>query len=249
MNNTLLGIELQHATKSQILETLEERLKNHDRFIHVVSLNPETMVVAQDDPRFKAILNQAQIRLIDGAGVRLAARVLGIDSGSRLSGVDLMSGLIHQADSLCLRVALIGGSKELAERLADRYSQAYPKAKFVGLQGIKNIKNPEKREENHIKTLIADLRPHLVFVSFGSPAQEIWIDSHRELFKNTVCCGVGGAFDFLDGRVPRAPHFLRVVGLEWLFRLWAEPWRWRRQLRLVRFAGLVARQVLWKKES
>lgn len=249
MNKTLLGIEIPATTKRQVLETLEDRLRKHDRFTHVVSLNPENMVIAHEQSRFKQVLNQAQIRLIDGVGVGVAAMAAGIPAGERFSGVDLMSELIGAADSLRLRVALIGGSGDLAEKLADRYQQAHPEAKFIGLQGVKNIKNPEKSEENRIKSIIADLRPHLVFVSFGSPAQELWIESQRKIFKNSVCVGVGGAFDFLSGQSPRAPRVLRTLGLEWLFRLWVEPWRWRRQLRLVRFAGLVARQVLWKKES
>lgn len=249
MSKTLLGIEIPNATKRKTLETLEDRLVKHNQFTHVVSINPENMVVAQDKPRFKEVLNQAQIKLIDGVGVSMAARAVGMQAGERLSGVDLMSDLIDRADSLRLRVALIGGYGDLAEKIAGRYQQAHPEAKFIGLQGLKNIKKPEETEENRIKSVVADLRPHLVFVSFGSPAQELWIESQREIFKNSVCVGVGGAFDFLSGQVPRAPRVLRTLGLEWLYRLWVEPWRWRRQLRLVRFAGLVARQVIWKKES
>jgi N-acetylglucosaminyldiphosphoundecaprenol N-acetyl-beta-D-mannosaminyltransferase len=249
MKKTLLGITLQSNTRNQILENIESRLASHDRFTHVVSLNPENVVVAQESDSFKRVLNQAQIKLVDGIGVVFAASLLGLPHSERVSGVDLMDELTCRASALRLRVALIGGFEDLAETLADRYAQAQPEAKFIGLQGIKNIKKPEKSEENRIKSVITDLRPHLVFVSFGSPAQELWIDSHRELFKNSVVCGVGGAFDFLGGRVRRAPALMRAAGLEWLFRLWVEPWRWRRQLRIVRFAGLVIRQRLWKKES
>lgn len=249
MKKTLLGIELQSNSRNQILENIESRLVHHDRYTHVVSLNPENVVVAQDDPSFKTVLNQAQIKLVDGVGVVFAASLLGLPRSERVSGVDLMDELTCRASALRLRVALIGGFGDLADELANRYTQAQPEAKFIGLQGIKNIKKPEKSEENRIKSVITDLRPHLVFVSFGSPAQEVWIESHRELFKNSVVCGVGGAFDFLGGRVRRAPSWMRAVGLEWLYRLWVEPWRWRRQLRIVRFAGLVIRQLLWKKAS
>lgn len=249
MTRTLLGITLQKYTKNEILEYVIDRAKNRRGFTHVVSLNPEIMVLAQDQSEFKACLNRAHLRLIDGVGVRIAATLMGIPAGDRLSGVDLMAEAVSQAGGLRLTVALLGGHKDLAESLANRYSQAYPEARFIGIQGIKNIKDPQKIEEIRIKTQIADLRPHLVFVSFGSPAQELWIDSHRELFKNSVCIGVGGAFDFLGGRVPRAPGVMRSLGLEWLFRLWVQPWRWRRQLRLVRFAVIVIRQRLWNRES
>ncbi|MBI1863161.1 WecB/TagA/CpsF family glycosyltransferase, partial [Candidatus Microgenomates bacterium] len=237
------------ATRQDILENVIAQATHHERFTHVVSINPENVVVAQSNAQFADVLNQAQVKLIDGVGIKIAASVLGIPAGDRVSGVDLMAEIVGRANSLRLRVALIGGAGDLAERLAYRYQQAQPEATFFGLQGFKNIKNPEKNEENRIKSVILDLRPHLVFVSFGSPAQELWIDSQRELFKNCVCIGVGGAFDFLGGQVPRAPGFMRSLGLEWLFRLWVQPWRWRRQLRLVRFAGMVLKQKLWKKAS
>lgn len=249
MPRTLLGVQIPTETRGQTVEKIVENVKKHDKFVHVVSLNPEILVAAQAQPSFKDVLNQAQIKLIDGIGVRMAAQVLGIPCGERFSGVNLMSEMVSRANGLRLKVALIGGSKDLAESLAVRYGQAHPEAKFVGIQGIKNIKNPEKSEENHIKSVIADLRPHIVFVSFGSPDQELWIDSRREFFKNSVVCGVGGAFDFLGGRVKRAPKLLQDIGLEWLYRLWVQPWRWKRQLRLISFGRMVATQLLWKKES
>ncbi len=86
---------------------------------------------------------------------------------------------------------------------------------------------------------MTDFKPHLVFVAFGSPWQELWIERHRNQFQNCVVMGVGGAFDFLGGKVPRAPVIIRRLGFEWLFRLIVQPWRLRRQLRLVRFGWLI----------
>jgi N-acetylglucosaminyldiphosphoundecaprenol N-acetyl-beta-D-mannosaminyltransferase len=79
-------------------------------------------------------------------------------------------------------------------------------------------------------------------VAFGSPNQELWIEHHKKEFKNCVVMGVGGAFDFLGGRVMRAPLFIRQLGFEWFFRLLIQPWRLRRQMRLVRFLGLVIQE-------
>jgi len=90
-------------------------------------------------------------------------------------------------------------------------------------------------------------KPHLVFVAFGSPYQELWIARHSNQFGKSVVMGVGGAFDYLSGHVYRAPEFIRKIGLEWFFRLLSQPWRWKRQLSLLKFIKLVL-QEKWKKK-
>jgi len=143
-----------------------------------------------------------------------------------------------------LRVLLIGGRPNLAESLVNCYRVEFSQAKFKGVYGIKDIKNPQKKEEQEIFSIVADFKPHIVLVAFGSPDQELWLYRHRDQFKNCLCMGVGGAFDYLSGSIIRAPGFLRKIGLEWLFRLLKQPWRWRRQLRLIKFLWLVVKQKL-----
>jgi len=120
--------------------------------------------------------------------------------------------------------------------LANCYNRSYPKAKFMGMKGIDNIENIKKSEEDKIFSIIADTKPHLILVSFGSPYQEKWIWKNKKYFKKMVCMGVGGSFDYLSGQIKRPPIFLRKIGLEWMYRLAIQPWRWRRQMRLIRFS-------------
>jgi N-acetylglucosaminyldiphosphoundecaprenol N-acetyl-beta-D-mannosaminyltransferase len=86
---------------------------------------------------------------------------------------------------------------------------------------------------------ILEQKADLLFVAFGSPTQEKWIDQHRAELSHTVCVGVGGAFDMFSGRTPRATETVRKLGLEWLYRLITQPWRWRRQMKILQFIGLV----------
>jgi len=240
--NKILDITIPTDSKRDILEKIKKYLYNPKGFYHIVSLNPENLVVAKENKTFKEAIETAQIKIIDGAGVVLAARVLNIDPGERLTGVELMEELIRQADKIRLRVLLIGGKPDLALRLAQCYRDKMLQAEIKGTIGIKNIKKPEKAEEEAIFSIVSDFRPHIVFVAFGSPDQELWLYRHRDQFKDCLCMGVGGAFDYLTGEIARAPMFLRKIGLEWLFRLFVQPWRWRRQLRLVEFLFLVFKQ-------
>lgn len=244
--NKLLGIELPQGKKKDILDKIKKYISSPSGFCHIVSLNPEIMVIASKNDDFKKVVLEAQITIVDGYGVVLAAQMLGIKVAERLTGVDLMEELIKVADKMRLRVMLIGGKQNLAESLADCYKSRFPKASFLGVTGITDIKNPKKIEEKRIFSIVADYRPQIVLVSFGSPDQELWIERHKDKLNNTVCAGVGGAFNYLSGKTPRAPKPIRQLGLEWLFRLATEPWRWKRQIRLFEFTKLVLEQK-WRR--
>jgi N-acetylglucosaminyldiphosphoundecaprenol N-acetyl-beta-D-mannosaminyltransferase len=238
-NKKILGIKIDGLNKKEILEKIKKYLLNPSGFFHITSLNPENLVLATENHLFKKALNNSQIRLIDGIGVVLAGKIFNIKVGEKVIGVDLMKELLNMAGKMRLRVLLIGGRGNLADDLTNCYQERYPEAKFLGTEGIKNIKNPKKIEEKEIFSIVAALKPHLVFVAFGSPWQELWIERHKNKFKNCVVMGVGGAFDFLSGKVPRAPVIFQKLGLEWLFRLIIQPWRLKRQLRLIRFGWLI----------
>jgi len=243
-SNKIVGISIENLRKKDILEKIIKNIKQTADFYHIVSLNPEIIVIANNNPEFKEVIRTAHITINDGIGIVLAARLFGIQPGERVTGVDLMKELVKVAGNMRLRVLLIGGGKNLALRLAECYSKQYPEATFKGVEGYENILHPNKTETEALFTIVRSYKPHLVFVAFGSPQQEIWLARHSKEFKGTVGMGVGGAFDFLTGEVTRAPVFLRNFGLEWLFRLITQPWRWRRQVRLIRFAWLVLTQRL-----
>lgn len=235
----MISVTANVGAKSDILEDIKKYIMPLPKFCHIVSLNPENAIIALKRKEFEKVMMTAQISIADGIGIVLAARILGIAVGRRITGVDLMSKLIHMAGIMRLRVLLIGGNPNLALRLTQCYSKQYPEAKFKGMQGIENIKKPKKSEEDVIFSIVAEYKPQLVFVAFGSPWQELWIDRHKKEFEKSVCMGVGQGFDVAGGLVRRAPGWMRIIGLEWLYRLMSQPWRWKRQLRLVEFSWLV----------
>lgn len=244
--NQILGISILSETKSNILENILKYTEHPAGFFHVVSLNPENLVVAVGDRVFKRVIETAQIKIVDGIGVVMAGRWLDIQVGERVTGVGLMEELLKRASDRRLRVLMIGGKGKLADELSQCYFTKYPKAKFKGLQGIANIKKPTKEEEDKIFSIVAAYKPHLIFVAFGSPDQELWIDRHKRQLTGSVIMGVGGAFDYLSGKIIRPPVFIQKIGLEWFYRLVRQPWRWRRQLRLLKFIWLVLKEKLGK---
>lgn len=240
----MLGVQIKKESKTDILEKIKKYLLHPHGFFHIVSLNPENMVIAQKDHVFKEVLNKAQIKLIDGVGVVLAGRILHRDLGKRTPGVDFMENLLHIASLGRLRVVLIGGRGNLAETLADCYNREFSEAKFLGLEGFKDIRKPKESESKKLFSIVADYKPHFLFAAFGSPDQELWLWRNRRHFEGIVCMGVGGGFDFPAGRVRRAPLLVRKLGFEWLYRLVLQPWRIKRQLRLPLFLWLVFKEKL-----
>lgn len=243
MKNKLFGITVESFSKSNIREKIKKYLFHPSDMMHIVSLNAENIVIAEKDSEFKQVLMKAQIKTIDGIGVYLIGLVLGYDFGHRIAGVDLMEELLAFASRERLRVVLIGGKKKIAEKVIECQKQQYPKLNCVGIEGIVDIHHPTAQEEQRISSIVLEHKPNLIFVAFGSPFQEKWISHHRDQFHGMVCMGVGGAFDYLSGTVPRAPFFLRRIGFEWIFRLFIQPWRIKRQLRLVSFVGIALQEV------
>lgn len=241
-NNQILSIPIRTVSPEYILEQIIKGLAARKDFVHVVSLNPENLVISLKDPLFRQIISEAEITINDGVGVVLASRILNGTFVPRMTGVELMQKVIKGVSKESLRVLLVGGKPNLAEELANCYSRSYPASRFKGIAGFSSVKLPTPGEQKELLSIVAAMRPHLMFVAFGSPEQEKWIYQNRASLQGVTCIGVGGAFDFIGGHVARAPRLIQRIGFEWLYRLLMQPWRWKRQLRLLEFMWLVIKE-------
>jgi len=231
-------------------DILEYILKNRNQkqlAAQIISLNSENLVTMKKNERFEKVVLSSFGQIVDGAGVVVAARLLTHTALTRLTGVDLMDRLLREAAKYSLRCLLIGGKGKLAENVAECYRRRVPKLIVEGTEGFGDLKVPKKPEIGRLKQIVASTRPHLVFVAFGSPAQELWIEERSELFRGSLVIGVGGAFAMLAGVLPRSPSLMRRLGLEWLFRLFCQPWRVKRQLALVEFIIMTIKFKLFNK--
>jgi len=242
MTNTLFDIPVEKLFKKQILEKIIKNIEYPRGFYHIVSLNLEILVEASKNAQFRKVLQQAQIAHVDGAGAGVAAQVLGVEMGDRIAGVDLMQEMLKIASERSLKVLLIGGKPNVAERVIECQKDTYPGIKWYATPGIEDISRPNSQEEASILSIVADVKPHIIFAAFGSPAQELWLSRHKERLSGPICMGVGGSFDFLSGMVLRAPRFVQNLGFEWLFRLIIQPWRIKRQIKAFEFIWLVIKE-------
>lgn len=235
----ILGVRVDAATCADLLAAVDAFVA--DRRPHqVVTLNPEMLVAAHDDPHFRAQLNGADLNVADGVGLLLAARLLGRPLPERITGSDGIWLLASHCARRGYRPYLLGAAPGVAEQAAGRLVAQTPGLAVAGTYAG----SPREEEEDAIAELVRAAVPDLLFVAYGVPAEEAWIARNRERLGVPVMMGVGGSFDFVAGVARRAPRWVRRAGLEWLHRLLREPWRWRRQLALPRFVILVLRQRL-----
>lgn len=227
----------------QTLEYLVKKAKDKGGKTFVVTINPEIIMLARHDSEYEKILNSADLALNDGVGVTLAGKMLGKSFKGRVHGSDLVEKLSEAASKQPITVGFLGGKENVAQLSADCLRSKYP-----GLNVAFAVEEVDRLQTtDYSKTLIAvdgspkavSLKCDILFVAFGSPKQEKWIAENLPSINVRVTIGVGGAFDFISGRVRRAPKFARSLGLEWLFRLVIQPWRIKRQLNLAGFVFLV----------
>lgn len=243
---SLLGIPIDPLTTNDILDKIKMYQSPPRRFVHIVSINPENIVIAQENPQFKQVCINSDLALTDGIGVLLGAHLLGFSVPERVQGSLLLPQLLDWAGRMSSTVVLIGSQANLADNIAKCYSRSYPEATYIGIKGYQNILSPTPEEDAAVEAIVRSTRPHFVFLAFGSPAQEMWIDAHKKMLEGAICMGVGGAFDYLSGSTQKPPHIIRALGFEWLYRLTKEPWRISRQAkRLPIFIGMIIREYIW----
>jgi len=207
--------------------------------VHVVTLNAEMAMQAEQDEPLAAVIRQAELVIPDGAGVVLYLRMRG-KRVNRCPGIELAETLLERSPQKPYTVFFYGGAPGVAERAAAVWQQRAPGLAIAGVQ------HGFVEDQNQLQQTLQGLQPDLILVGLGVPRQEFWILNHRDLCPNSVWIGVGGSFDIWSGTKVRAPGWLRNNNLEWLYRLYQEPWRWRRMLALPKFAW---KSLLYKGNS
>ena len=204
-----------------------------------VAINPEKIMAARRDPDTRSALESATLRYADGAGVIWAMRRQGIRA-PRVTGADLWERLMARAADCDVPVSLLGGKPEVLNMSVERLHEEFPSLEVAAsLHGY-----ADDAEITEFTKEIARMGRGIVAVAMGSPRQEKVIKSLRESCPDAFYMGVGGTFDCYSGVVRRAPDSWQRLNLEWFYRLLRQPWRIKRQLKLIPYAALVlARRV------
>lgn len=237
----VLGIGITDATEQEVLEYVVNFIENEKGQLFITTPNPEILVYARRHPEFADILNSADISLADGVGVVVAGAILGKLLKKRITGVDFMKNLCEKVSKKPITVGFLGGKPGVALKASECLEK-----EFWGLDSVLvESGNPDRASVKMIQQKMGKSQQiDILFVGFGFPRQEEWIHDHLGDLPVRVAMTVGGSFDIVSGSLPRAPKLMRMLGLEWLWRLILQPSRWKRQLSLLTFLWLVFKERL-----
>ncbi|MDX6642959.1 MAG: N-acetylglucosaminyldiphosphoundecaprenol N-acetyl-beta-D-mannosaminyltransferase [Solirubrobacteraceae bacterium] len=226
----LFGIPIALAEPAQMLRTITGWAgEGKARRVMYVNAHVVNQSQSRDLAELGPALRKADLIYCDGYGVRMAARTLDLPVPHRMTGADWVWGLAALCEVTGLSLYLLGSNPPLARTAAERLQRWYPRLKIAGCHhGYCELESPQN---DRVIEDINARRPNIVLVGMGTPKQELWVDRYSDRLDVDVLWTVGALFDYLAGRVPRAPRWLADNGFEWIFRLAIEPHRmWRRYL-------------------
>lgn len=199
-----------------------------------VTVNPEIAVETISDLEFKKILNSSSINTSDGIGISWAIKYLHGEKVERITGSDSLERICSLAAKSDNSVYFYGAMPGIAKKAADILKDRIEHLNIIGTYSPPERDIPFEQLPGEVKEGLK--KANVIFVALGAPYQEKWInDNISELINCKVIAGIGGSFDFIAGNIKRAPVFYRKTGLEWLYRLYLQPSRWRRMLKLPLF--------------
>jgi N-acetylglucosaminyldiphosphoundecaprenol N-acetyl-beta-D-mannosaminyltransferase len=214
------------------------------RSAYVCVATVHMIMEAYDSAAFRQVVNEADLVTPDGRPLVWALKGLGVKNSTQVRGTDLTAHVVEQAAHENVPIGLYGGTPELLEAFVRILKTRFPKIRVV-CQIAPPFRALTPEEDEAVTNEIVASGARILFVGIGCPKQEKWMATHKGRIP-AVMLGVGAAFDFYTGRVPQAPHWMQVAGLEWIFRLLIDPRRlWKRYAKHnPRFVGLFLMQLL-----
>lgn len=222
----LFDIPIAGVTPDEAVDIVERAIVD-GRKLHVGVVNAAKIVNMGKNPELRDSVLESDVIFADGMSVVWASRILGTPLPSRVTGIDLMFGMLARADCAGYRVYLLGATDEVLNKVRTRIADDYPGCVVSGCHNGYFSADEEEAVAMDIKRSKADI----LLVAITSPKKENFMARWAHLIDAPVCHGVGGSFDVYAGKVKRAPLMWQRLGLEWLYRVIQEPGRmWKRYL-------------------
>jgi len=222
----ILGVTIDNVSMDDAIDRIEGMLEG-GAARQACFINPHNLNESVRVPEYKAVLDSSVMVLADGFGSKLAGNILKRPLLQNLCGTDLFPRLCARIENTDKGIYLLGAEPGAADRVADWALERYPNLDIRGTDHGYFSEDEEAAVVERINASGADM----LIVAMGVPRQELWIQKHLDSLDVKVAMGFGGLFDYFAGNVPRAPRWVREMGMEWVYRLIQEPTRlWRRYL-------------------
>jgi N-acetylglucosaminyldiphosphoundecaprenol N-acetyl-beta-D-mannosaminyltransferase len=240
MRADLLGCPIDILTMAETVDRAGSAMRRRVR-LHHTALNVAKLVRMRSNPTLAHDVMSSDLVGIDGMGIVLAARCLGIPVKERVAGIDLLSNLLALCASEGFRPFFLGATPDVLRIAVSQACERYPSLRFAGFRDGYFAST----DEPALVQQIIDSRADCLFIGLPTPKKERFVAAYRDQLGVPFIMGVGGSFDVLSGHVRRAPLIMQRLGLEWLYRIYQEPRRmwWRYLETNAIFAGILLRLV------
>ena len=228
MRVDVMGVGVDNVTMDEALDRAMELIAQR-RAAYVVTPNAEIVYEAMHDDTLKALVNQADLVLPDGAGVVLGAKLLKTPLKGKVAGIDFGTNLAGRLAQTGGRLYLLGSKPGVAEAAAENLQKIHPGLVICGTA------DGYFQDEGPVIEAVNQANADVVFVCLGAPKQEYFMSRNQDRLNVGLMIGLGGSLDGLAGNIKRAPKWMIRCNLEWLYRLCLEPSRLGRMMRLPKF--------------
>lgn len=216
----LLGYNVDLFNISEAME-YANKLIDGTSSSHIVTINPEIIEYANKHEDFARILNEAELVIPDGIGIKLGLKINGIDI-QRITGIGFAHALIENSAKNNIPVALVGAKPHVIEKAQENLKKEFPDLNIVYSH------DGYFKENSEIFDRLKEACPKVLLVALGAPKQEQFIYELKSILPSTLMIGIGGSFDVWAGEVQRAPEIWQKIGMEWLYRTIKQPERFKR---------------------
>lgn len=222
-NKKILGVEIAPLTLNQVILKISQLISSKGKK-QIFYVNAHCLTLATQNSEYANILNKATLVYSGGIGPIIASHILGRPLKERTPTPDFINIIFEKIQRKNQSVYFLGSTEKSIKQAVDNIRRKYPKLNIIGFHSGYF----SKQEERDIVKEINHLRPTILLVGMGSPKQETWIKSNFGL-NVKIFWAVGALFDVMSNTIPRAPRWIQLLGLEWMYRLFQEPTRlWRR---------------------
>lgn len=240
-----MDVAIDDVTMAETLDIIDEFVRGRTPRV-IITANVDHLMLLRRDEDFRHAYRRADLVTCDSIPLKWALRFLNRPVKERVAGADMVFTVAERAAQKGWKVFYLGGAPGVAAAAAKKIKSLYPALEIAGVYSPPMMSWRELAHHDETVARVRAAQPDILFVAFGAPKQEIWLDVMRDTLGVPVGIGIGGALDFPAGRFPRAPRIVQNAGLEWLWRLGHDPKRlWKRYLFVdSRFAFYVLREKI-----
>ncbi len=217
------GIDYSVVNMEQTLDFIDTMIQRREPN-YAITANLNYAMLCSENPRLAAFTQHCKLVLCDGMPIYWRSKLNKQPLPGRVAGADLIYSLAERGSVRGYRIFLMGGDEGIAQQAADKLRELYPRLTIAGVE-CPPFRKLSVDEHEQLCQRIRDSKPDILFVAFGQPKGEFWIEQNYQTLGVPFCIQLGASFDFIAGKARRAPRWMQRIGMEWFFRTITDPRR------------------------